>query len=217
MYRLSALLLVCSCLLSPPSEGSNELSSVSVRLEIDEDADPGQPPQDPRLRLRVREGYDAMNRGDLDQALQKFGASLRIDKNEANALFGIATVYTKLDDVERAITVYERLLEINPETFQVLNNMAWLYATTQNLAYRNPARAIELAQRALLIQPENFHVWSTLSAARYLNRDYERALRAALEAYRIAENGGLSGPALDVYSEQVVKCRTAMQAMMFVD
>jgi tetratricopeptide (TPR) repeat protein len=99
----------------------------------------------------------------------------------------------------------------------VLNNLAWLYATTTDLSIRDGNRAIALAQEALLIQPDDHHVWSTLSAAHYIVGNYDRALRAAEEAVRLGERMEMNPEGLQNYRQQAQRCRQAAEALSILD
>lgn len=51
-------------------------------------------------------------------------------------------------EARSALAHYREALRIKPEDALALNNLAWFLATTSESTYRNPARAVELAERA---------------------------------------------------------------------
>jgi tetratricopeptide (TPR) repeat protein len=65
-------------------------------------------------------------------------------------------------------------LQQSPNDFQVLNNLAWLYATAPS-PYADPPAALELALKAACLAPVP-HVFDTLAEAYYANGRYAEAL-----------------------------------------
>ena len=64
-----------------------------------------------------------------------------------------------------------------PENAEVLNNLAWLYATAQDASYRNPHEALKLSRKAAEIDPKP-HILDTLAESYFINGDYRAALIA---------------------------------------
>jgi Zn-dependent protease with chaperone function len=71
-----------------------------------------------------------------------------------------------------------------PHNATMLNNLAWLYATSP-APYHNPPEALKLAVRAAALDPEPF-ILDTLAEAYYVNGRYDDALAAIDDA--IAKN-----------------------------
>ena len=73
-----------------------------------------------------------------------------------------------------------------PDSPQVLNNLAWLYATCEDERYRNPKQAIALAKRAAALS-ESPHVLDTLAESHYVNGQFEEAISASKNALDMAK------------------------------
>jgi Zn-dependent protease with chaperone function len=82
---------------------------------------------------------------------------------------------------------YERSLALKPDSPSVLNNLAWLYATCKDERFRDPARALVLAQEAARLQ-EAPHVLDTLAEAYFVNGKFAEAVAAGRRA--LAAAGG---------------------------
>lgn len=87
--------------------------------------------------------------------------------------------YSEAESVLRAALMHDS------RNATILNNLAWLYATTP-APHRNPEEALELALEAVSINPEP-HILDTLAEAYYINGRYEEALAAIEEA--LAKSG----------------------------
>jgi len=179
--------------------------------------DPADSADEDAFRELLVEAADALQRDHLSQAEQLFQEALRMRPQAKEARFGIGALFIKQGRYADAITTMEALKEEFPNDFSILNNLAWLYATSTDHTVRNGERAIILAQEALLLQPNNFHVWNTLSEGHYVSGDYERALRAAQEALRLSREARVGRDRISEYQKQVDKCRRAAEAMQILD
>jgi predicted Zn-dependent protease len=98
---------------------------------------------------------------------------------------------------------YERSLALAPENPQVLNNLAWLYATSADETLRDPTRALALAQRAAHLDPSP-HVMDTLAECYFVNGDIDAAIRFARRALDTAKEKHA------YYREQLLRFQNAL-------
>src|SRR5262249_46645508 len=91
----------------------------------------------------------------------------------------------------RGISDYERVVEQFPgrriyraQLALAANNLAWLLATCPNREIRSPKRAVELAQRAVELVPEDGNAWNTLAVAHYHAGQTKQALKAFDQSMR---------------------------------
>lgn len=159
-------------------------------------------------------GFDFLQQGKLDEAVEAFSVLLDQYPDAKEARFGLGTVYIRQDKYREALDILVPMMEENPEDVSLYNNVAWLYATAKDPTVRDGKKAIAMAQAALLRRPGDYHVWSTLSEAYYVNGQYDKAMRAAEEAltgFRLAGAQDFSN--LQTYYLQLDKCRKAADAM----
>ena len=121
--------------------------------------------------------------GPLNRRLNLFvgeqGLLRRIDESPKSARLWLLLAYLYQEagrerDTEKA---YERVIELEPNNAQALNNLAWMYATTTQRALYRPERALALAELAARLSPTP-DVLDTLAEARYRTHDYAGALQA---------------------------------------
>lgn len=165
----------------------------------------------------VQRGYMAMNVNDMGKAVMLFEQALAENADDKDAKFGLGTAYIKLKRPKEAIEILDALYRKFPQDYHIINNLAWLYATAKDVTLRDGTQAIRLAQEALMIRPDDHHVWSTLAEAYYVSGTYERALRASTSAYEMAMRQNLQGEQMQEYAVQVRKCRQAVAAMSLLD
>jgi Zn-dependent protease with chaperone function len=120
-----------------------------------------------QLRLTALENYLAqkMPRTDEDARLFSMLAYIHLERKNDFA----------------AITAYEKALSLNPSDPDVLNNLAWLLATSEKPHLRDPQRALRLAREAIALEQAP-HIWDTLAEALYVNGRIEEAIVAQRNA-----------------------------------
>ena len=97
---------------------------------------------------------------------------------------------------------WEKSLALEPDNAEVLNNLAWLYATCEDEQFQDPNRALAMA--TLAVKLENLpHIWDTLAESYYVNEMYSKAVEAGRNALALAKENR------DYYEDQLEKFRKA--------
>jgi tetratricopeptide (TPR) repeat protein len=100
-----------------------------------------------------------------DEAIRAYTAALRLEREAALVYQGRADAYLNIGKQREAITDYNSALEREPANSGVLNNLAWVLATSPDASLRDGRRAIELATKACeLTEYRAAHILSTLAA-----------------------------------------------------
>ncbi len=85
-----------------------------------------------------------------------------------------------------AVKDYEEALKLDPEDTGVLNNLAWVLATSPDDAVRNPTRSLECGLKACeLTKYEKPHILSTLAAGYAEKGDWETAIKWSSKAVEL--------------------------------
>ena len=117
------------------------------------------------------------------------------------ACWVISIITVKIGGVRDA---WEKSLALEPDNAQILNNLAWHYATCEDERFQDPVRALAMAK--LAIQLERLpHVWDTLAESYYVNGMYREAVEAGKQALAIA------GKKRTYYQDQLDKFSSAAQ------
>jgi tetratricopeptide (TPR) repeat protein len=123
-------------------------------------------------------------------AIEKFDAALKQDKGLFMALRGRADAYLSIGKQAEAISDYEQAIKVNPKDSGVLNNLAWVLATSPNEKLRDGKRAIELATTACEVtEYKEAHILSTLAAAYAESGQWDEAVKWSKKAVELGGEG----------------------------
>ncbi|MCP4345197.1 MAG: M48 family metalloprotease [Desulfobacterales bacterium] len=102
---------------------------------------------------------------------------------KANLYNMLGDIYLSRKNYEKTITVYEKAISIDPKNAHALNNLAWLFATCENMELRDSKRAVMLAQRAAAAdQTEAPHILDTLAESYYADGQFRKAVSVGKRA-----------------------------------
>ena len=117
------------------------------------------------------------------EAIRRFTKALEADGEAFAALRGRSDAEISIGDHVAAIADLEKAHTIKPDDTGILNNLAWLLATSPNDAIRDAARAITLAEKACeATEWKEGHIISTLAAGHAEKGDFESAQKFSRKA-----------------------------------
>ncbi len=123
------------------------------------------------------------NAGDavIENFLARFETRIHEKTNDPALLGELGFLFHERNMYEKSISAYERSIALEPDNAPILNNLAWIYATCEEPEYRNPERAVYLAEKAVDIVKEDY-ILDTLAESYYAAGRYEDALEAGEQA-----------------------------------
>jgi tetratricopeptide (TPR) repeat protein len=132
-------------------------------------------------------------KGDVEGAITHYRKALELRPDYANAHNNLGNALRQQGRIEQAEEAYEAALKSEPGLVLAQNNLGWLLATAADPHLRNGAKAVRLAEQAVLAtdgsDPVLLH---TLAAAYAENGDFEKAVAVAKDALAIAEAKGIT-------------------------
>lgn len=114
----------------------------------------------------------------------------------------LADMYQGTGDLSKSVRAYQQTISLDPDNARALNNLAWLYATSEDPDHFRPQKALELARKAADLSRQAY-ILDTLAESYYVNEKYEKAVEAGREALeRATDDPGY-------YRRQLEKFKTA--------
>ncbi|MBX9788539.1 MAG: tetratricopeptide repeat protein [Pirellulales bacterium] len=121
-------------------------------------------------------------------AIADYSHVLKLDEKNVTAWQGRADAHLALGEQVEAIADYEQALKLAPESSAILNNLAWLLATSPEDSLRDGKRAIELATAACKVTDfKQAHILSTLAAGYAETGDFKTAIDWSTKAVELGE------------------------------
>lgn len=103
-----------------------------------------------------------------------------------------------------ALKAYRKALLLDPDNPDIMNNIAWLYATADDPEFRRPQQALLFAMRAASMKPESF-ILDTLAECFFINGYIKEAAGVGQEALAKAKSNQ------DYYRRQLLKFQAALR------
>jgi len=144
---------------------------------------------------------DRISRNFLEKIIEK---EIEQTPDNPNLYSLLGNIHYQSKNWEGVRDAWEKSLALEPDDAQVLNNLAWLYATCEDQKFRDPGRALALAKLAIQLEKMP-HVWDTLAESYYVNGMYREAVKAGEQALAMA------GKKRAYYQDQLKKFNHAAQ------
>jgi tetratricopeptide (TPR) repeat protein len=143
-------------------------------------------PNDLPVRVQLARYYTANK--EIPKAIETFDTIVEDFPGNLSGLRGRADALLSIGQQKEAIADYEAILQKQSSNIAVLNNLAWVLATSPDDSIRNGARAVSLAKEANdATEYKSAHLMSTLAASYAETGDFAKALEYAEKALTTAE------------------------------
>jgi tetratricopeptide (TPR) repeat protein len=144
-------------------------------------------PDDQGVALQLAVLYNG--RKDSKRAIELASEIVKADAEHWQAMRVRADAYLNIGKQKEALADYEAALKLSPKDTGILNNLAWLLATSPDEKVRNAKRSIELAEQACQITSYKApHILSTLAAGYAEKGDFATAKKWSNKAIETAES-----------------------------
>jgi Zn-dependent protease with chaperone function len=115
----------------------------------------------------------------------------------------LGAMYYERNRYAAAQSALTKALQLDSAQPDALNNLAWLYATSEDKRYFRPQQALKLAQKAAELQPLP-HILDTLAESYYANDLYQQAIDVEQKALAAARDNR------SYYEDQLAKFKAAL-------
>lgn len=128
--------------------------------------------------------------GRKQEAVQRLKGAIESNPKNREAYLSLAMLYEQDNDFTNSMEIYELALKHNPQFWFAANNLAFLISEeSQNAA--DLERAMQLAKKALQLQPNNPAVLDTIGWVHYRMGQYSQALNTIEKALQIAPDAAV--------------------------
>ncbi|WP_428307616.1 tetratricopeptide repeat protein [Lacipirellula sp.] len=122
------------------------------------------------------------------EAIAAYSELLEQDGDNFPALRGRADAYLNIGEHAKAVADFKKALEVEPKESGLLNNYAWVLATSPDDNVRDGKLAVELATKACEVTDnKESHILSTLAAAYAETGDFDKATEWSKKAIETFE------------------------------
>jgi rhomboid protease GluP len=144
--------------------------------------------------------------GNADKVTQALQAIEKDFSDTAEDQASLAAIYAEAKLDSEAASHYERAVRLDPNLVEAQNNLAWLYATSDDPKVRNPQAALTHAKVAVeLTQWKQAFIIDTLAEALFVNQQFDEAVKTETKALAL-EPRNLG------YVERLAKYRKASES-----
>jgi tetratricopeptide (TPR) repeat protein/mono/diheme cytochrome c family protein len=131
-------------------------------------------------------GYLLMRRGDLAAALSHFNEAVRLNPRLPDAHYNLGILFQARGEPGRAIGHLENAIALKPDWAPPLTVLGWILGTTPEERLRDATRAIEMAQRGVVLtNRRSAEALDALAAAYAEAGQFTRAIETIREALRV--------------------------------
>lgn len=124
---------------------------------------------------------------DASKAIELYDEALQLDGENWIALHSRGDAYLSIEKQAEALADYDAAVKLHQESPNLLNNLAWLLATSPDDKLRDGKRAIQLANKAgELTDFKEAYILSTIAAAYAESGDMEKALEWSTKAVELS-------------------------------
>lgn len=188
-------ILMRSILAAQANRFGDAIADIKMLLQSD--------PKNVEYRLQLATYY--VNDKRPRQAIEMLNSILEDDEKNADALRARGDAYLSVGKHKEAIADFDKALPLDPEDTGILNNLAWVLATSTDDSVRDSKRSIELGTKACeLTKYEKPHILSTLASGYAEAGDWENALKWSEKAVEMGmgEVKEQLGKELESYKEK---------------
>ena len=132
-------------------------------------------------------GAAYLSQGKLDKAEGEFRRAIEIDRDDPTFHMNLDRVLVRQGRLPEALAEQRELIRLCPNNITLLNDTAWLLATSPRASFRNGAEAVKFAGRAAqLSKGQDPAILDTLAAALAETDRFADAAQVAHKALDLA-------------------------------
>jgi tetratricopeptide (TPR) repeat protein len=136
------------------------------------------------MRRLGRLGLALSGKGRPDEAIEAYREAIGFAPDSAESYFRLGLALSDKGRPDEAIAAYREAIGFGfaPDFAKTYNELAWHLVISSDPKFRDPARAVELARKAVELAPQQASIRNTLGVAHYRAGDWKAAIVALEKA-----------------------------------
>ncbi len=115
--------------------------------------------------------------------------AIELKPDNAAACRNLVRVYCVKANARKRSQSVARRSNSEPNNAKSYNILAWILATATETKDRDPGRAVELAQKAVELAPQDADFWNTLGVAQYRAGDWQATIAGLKKSMDLGKGG----------------------------
>ena len=138
-------------------------------------------PENSWIHARLGWVYERLEK--FEESRKHYRKFLQKHPQAFDVSFRLANVETLLGNEAKTIELYEKIIAVRPKNDLVLNNLAWIYLTSQDRNLRNIEKAMKFAIKSVELLPTIDNL-DTLAEAYFQSGEIKKAIEIIRKASR---------------------------------
>jgi tetratricopeptide (TPR) repeat protein len=115
------------------------------------------------------------NLGQHDQAIACYRKAIELSPNYSQCYANLGNSLAEKGDYQEAIAAFEQSIDLDPKLASAYTDLAMVHSTRPDVDRRDHRRALELANKAVELEPQASNHWTALGIARYRENQWHEA------------------------------------------
>jgi tetratricopeptide (TPR) repeat protein len=112
-------------------------------------------------------------------------------RNRAQALSANGSFLMAVKKYDLALQQFQAAIRVDPDSPHLNNNFAWFLANCPDARFANPPYAVELAEKAVELVPDEGTFWNTLGVCSYRAGRWQKAIDALERSAQLFGDAGV--------------------------
>jgi tetratricopeptide (TPR) repeat protein len=144
-------------------------------------------PSSSHAMMNLGNGYSHLHQN--DEAIACYGNAIRLNSGNYVAYICLSTPLVAKGFDDEAIAALERVIKTAPNRAGGYAGLSVIHSSRRDVRLRNIARAIEMADKAVELEPTASNNWTVLGIARFRQGRWQEARSALLKSKEVAADG----------------------------
>jgi tetratricopeptide (TPR) repeat protein len=134
-------------------------------------------------------GMALFRQGKREDGITELRDAVRLEPDNGIFHCGLGDALRHRGNLDEAAAAYREAIRLKPDYAPAYNNFACLLLNAADSRWQQPAEAVELAKKAVALEPKSHPAWNTLGVAQYRAGDHKAAVETLGKAMEYTSGG----------------------------